>query len=390
MARWDFENYISEIASSLSLCDGERSAKLIGCVPKIPYVRDIFERTSRECSNRGVASPFDEVVAFRVEASRFEESADNERALEFYCNSLNSLVSAFSEMPDENWPLPILYKMCLLTRLSARKINTSKAFEKAAESIMACFRVCTSDTRSSPATSKKWGMLYLVNQLFKVYFAISALHLCKPLIRAIENLRDVKEDQFPLAQRVTYRYFVGRKAMFDSELRVADSNLSFAFEHCIKSSSKNKRKILIYLVPVRMLLGRLPQQRLLIKYNLAEFGDVARAVSAGNLLQLDNALAKHEHFFIQCGVYLLLEKLRPMVYRTLFKRVQRIMNTFQIPIGALTTALVAMNVEDADDDETSCILANLIHDGKVKGYLSYSHQKLVISKQNAFPPFASS
>lgn len=293
-------------------------------------------------------------------------------------------------MPDENWPLPVMYKICLLTRLAARKINTSKAFEKAAEAIMACFRVCTSDTRSSPVTSKKWGMLYLVNQLFKVYFAISALHLCKPLIRAIENLRDVKEDQFPLAQRVTYRYFVGRKAMFDSELRIADSNLSFAFEHCIKLSCKNKRKILIYLVPVRMLLGRLPQQRLLKKYNLAEFGDVARAVSAGNLLQLDNALAKHEHFFIQCGVYLLLEKLRPMVYRTLFKRVQRIMNTYQIPIGALTTALVAMNVEDADDDETSCILANLIHDGKVKGYLSYSHQKLVISKQNAFPPFASS
>ena len=60
-------------------------------------------------------------------------------------------------------------------------------------------------------------MLYLVNQLFKIYFRINKLHLCKPLIRAIDASQF--RDQFSLSQQVTYRYYVGRKAMFDSDFK---------------------------------------------------------------------------------------------------------------------------------------------------------------------------
>ncbi|KFM61526.1 PCI domain-containing protein 2-like protein, partial [Stegodyphus mimosarum] len=37
-----------------------------------------------------------------------------------------------------------------------------------------------------------------------------------------------------------------------------------------------------------------------------------------------------------------------------------------------------------------CILSNLIHDNKIKGYISYQHLKLVLSKQNAFPSLSTS
>jgi hypothetical protein len=60
-------------------------------------------------------------------------------------------------------------------------------------------------------------MLALVNQLFKVYFRINKLHLCKPLIRAIDS--SPFKDHFTLGQRVTYRFYVGRKAMFDSDYK---------------------------------------------------------------------------------------------------------------------------------------------------------------------------
>lgn len=72
---------------------------------------------------------------------------------------------------------------------------------------------------------------------------------------------------FTLAQRVTYNYYVGRKAMFDGDLKLgglslslvirfflADKCLTFAFERCLASSKTNKRFVLIYLIPVRMLL----------------------------------------------------------------------------------------------------------------------------------------
>ena len=65
--------------------------------------------------------------------------------------------------------------------------------------------------------TKRWGMLNLVNQLFKIYFRVNKLHLCKPLIRAIESLPF--KNEFSLSQLVTYRYYTGRKAMFDCDYK---------------------------------------------------------------------------------------------------------------------------------------------------------------------------
>ena len=84
---------------------------------------------------------------------------------------------------------------------------------------------------------------------------MNKLHLCRPLIRAIDqsNLKD----HFARAQLVTYNFYVGKKHMFDSEYRLAEESLSFAFLKCHKASKRNKKLILIYLIPVKMLLGML-------------------------------------------------------------------------------------------------------------------------------------
>ncbi|OBS59137.1 hypothetical protein A6R68_09738, partial [Neotoma lepida] len=80
--------------------------------------------------------------------------------------------------------------------------------------------------------------------------------------------------------------------------------------------------ILIYLLPVKMLLGHMPTIELLRKYHLMQFSEVTKAVSEGNLLLLNEALAKHETFFIRCGIFLILEKLKIITYRNLFKKVE--------------------------------------------------------------------
>merc|ERR1711928_249932 len=103
---------------------------------------------------------------------------------------------------------------------------------------------------------------------------------------------------------------------------------------------ENKRSILRYLIPVKMLLGQMPKQSLLEKYELTQFSGVMEAVKEGHLANLNSALK-------------------------------------------------LMEVEDVDDDEAACIIANLIYDGRIKGYISHQHQKLVVSKQNAFPPLVS-
>lgn len=259
--------------------------------------------------------------------------------------------------------------------------------EKAAESLLACFRVCASDNRSSEEDTKKIGMLNLVNQLLKVYFRINKLHLCKPLIRAIDS--SPYKDQFPLAQEITYRYFVGRKAMFDSDYRSANEYLTYAFQKCHRSSIKNKRLILTYLVPVKMLLGFMPSQHLLQKYDLMQFWDLVSAVKKGDLRGIDSAMEEHEGFFIKAGIYLIVEKLKITAYRNLFRLVYIAESSHQIDIASFQAALQLMGQDDVDSEETQCIVSNLIYDGKIKGYISYAHKKVVVSKQNAFPPLPS-
>ena len=171
--------------------------------------------------------------------------------------------------------------------------------------------------------------------------------------------------------------------------QAAEDYLSFAFEHCHKSSKANKRQILTYLIPVKMLLGHMPNRQVLEKYDLMEFDEVVQSVKQGNLLRLNKALDTNEKFFIKAGIYLILEKLKIITFRNLFKKVTLLMKTHQVPIDAFSIALKMMQEEDIDQDETECIIANLIYEGKIKGYISHQHQKLVVSKKDAFPPLAS-
>ncbi|KAF5902619.1 PCI domain-containing protein 2, partial [Clarias magur] len=275
----------------------------------------------------------------------------------------------FQAHKEENWALALMFAVTLDLRIFANnaeqqlqkkgKGKVGDMLEKAAEQLMSCFRVCASDNRAGIDDSKKWGMLFLVNQLFKIYFKINKLHLCKPLIRAIDS-SNLKED-YSTAQRVTYKYYVGRKAMFDSDFKLAEEYLSFSFQHCHRSCQRNKRLILIYLLPVKMLLGHMPTNQLLKKYDLMQFAEVTKAVSEGNLLMLNEALAKHETFFIRCGIFLILEKLKIITYRNLFKKVYHLLKTHQLPLDAFLVALKMMQVEEVDIDEVQCILANLIY-----------------------------
>lgn len=55
-------------------------------------------------------------------------------------------------------------------------------------------------------------------------------------------------------------------------------------------------------------------------------------------------------------------------------------------IESFLTALKFAGETEMTIDETQCIVANLIYEGKIKGYISHQHNKLVVSKQNPFPP----
>ncbi|CAP35701.1 Protein CBG18211 [Caenorhabditis briggsae] len=301
---------------------------------------------------------------------------------------------------DENWFLPIFYRLCTDLRWLSKGAescasgddegdsNANSFFESAAKAITECYRTCVSDVHAEEGKTKKVAMLNMTNQLFQIYFQINKLNLLKPLIRAIDNCGPLY-NKFLMADKVAYNYFLGRKALFDGDLILAEKGLVYAFRNCPTESVSNKRKILVYLIPVKMFLGHMPTASLLHRYRLDEFQEVVAAVKDGHLGRVDNALLTNGEFFIKCGIYLVLEKLRTITYRNLFKKVSQMVGKVQIPLDAFQAALRFVGVTDVDMDELECIIANLIAEKKVKGYLAHQHQKLVISKTNAFPTLSS-
>ncbi|GFG29797.1 hypothetical protein Cfor_00230 [Coptotermes formosanus] len=204
---------------------------------------------------RVLEPPLDEIVAAHL---RCVWAVNNQDFVEAYrCQALvvQSFTKLLQSQRDENWSLPIMYTICLDLRLMAMRADRTltakgigrpkETLEKAAECLMGCFRVCAADNRSLEDYTKRWGMLSLVNQLFKVYFRINKLHLCKPLIRAIDS--SPFKDHFALGQRVTYRYYVGRKAMFDSDYKLGSPHLNSSLCRSLWAFNSGARGLILQL-----------------------------------------------------------------------------------------------------------------------------------------------
>ncbi|XP_030757892.1 PCI domain-containing protein 2 [Sitophilus oryzae] len=395
MAFMNVANYLQIIERAWRSCNGQTLSIFLSIRHDHAKLKNYHIESPENIVEKFLPAPIDELVVYHLKCLYSMGIGDFLTAYQLQSALVQAFTKILQAQKDENWSLPIMYTISSDLRVIAQQAENQRVgvndkpgeyLEKAAECLMGCFRICAADNRTDDRDTKRKGMMALVNQLFKVYFRINKLHLCKPLIRAIES--SPFKDTFSLSQQITYRYFVGRKAMFDSDYKAADKYLSYAFENCHKLSRKNKRLILIYLVPVKMLLGYTPNRVVLEKYNVLEFWDLVQAVCQGNLKWFDEIMEKHEIFFIHCGIYLIVDKLKIVAYRNLFKKVYLILNTHQIPVESLQTALEFLG-QDVDLDETQCIVANLINEGKIKGYISHQHRKVVVSKQNPFPPLTS-
>jgi len=374
-------------------------------------------RMTRECERRGIArdggwseilGAFACAAAMRGRAaaaggvgggtSTASASASYKASRDAHANGTKALVKAFKSAEDGEWMTPVIRKVVDDTREVAqladeelkRRGEKPSCLADAGSTLMLVYRAVSQTSNSE----KKTPQLHVVNALFKVYFELNALHLCKNLINAVNLPTFLPFDSFPKSEKVTYNFYVGRLAVFEDAYERAEKHLTYAFSKCHKASKKNIRLILRYLIPVKLILGILPSKKLLETYGLNEFRDVVEAMRRGDARLLDSALDAGEAEFIRQGTYLILEKLRMSVYRTLFKRVHAIhgatepAKSNQVALNKFQIALEWCGA-DVDADEVECIVANLIFRKFVKGYISHKNRVVVLSKTDAFPSLKS-
>lgn len=147
-----------------------------------------------------------------------------------------------------------------------------------------------------------------------------------------------------------------------------------------------------YLIPAQILRGLLPSDKLFeLNPNLTVYDVLKNAIREGDLFTFDKTFNDNQTLFIQWGTWLVVERCRMLVVRSLFKKIWEIMEKpSRLPLEVLQKGLaVATGKASVSLDEVSCLVVNLIDKSYMKGYISFEKQVLVLSNTKAFPSLKS-
>ncbi|XP_042489820.1 enhanced ethylene response protein 5 [Macadamia integrifolia] len=390
-------DYLNRFHDSVSSQDGSSLRQLLSVSSDSPHLLsladalNVFQDANRLIKQADRYSQLGEIIAplFRcLQNYRIGHLVDAYNAFE---KSANAFLQEFRNW-ESAWAMEPLYVIAYEIRVIAEKADRELAsYGKIPEKLKGAgsflMKVFGALAGKGP---KRVGALHVTCQLFKIYFKLGTVHLCRSVIRSIETARIFDFEEFPVRDKVTYMYYTGRLEVFNENFIAADQKLTYALMHCNPRREENIRMILKYLIPVKLSIGILPKSWLLDKYNLIEYNDVVQALKRGDLRLLRHALQEHEDRFLRSGVYLVLEKLELQVYQRLVKKIYIIQKqrdpskAHQIKLDVIVKALKWLEM-DMDVDEVECIMAILIYKNLVKGYFAHKSKVAVLSKQDPFP-----
>lgn len=338
----------------------------------------------------------------------------------------SQIIRGYTNYDFENWTIPCLYVAGKYMRLYAIRADAERAtndasddaltnfqddfdpetekhksLEDCARQLNRIFNTCLSD-RAPLAESRKWGIYYAINLLFKTYFRLNSASLSKHVLRSLSAGRgDMPElDSFPKSQQVTFKYYEGVLAFLEESYVDAEQHLTQAWEMCHKDATRNLELILTYLIPCHLLTNHtLPSAKLLQNFPRLQnlFLNLGVAIKKGNLQAFDQALTDGEDEFIKRRIYLTLERGRDIALRNLLRKVfiaggfeepkdgQPPVRRTRVPVAEFAAAIKLSGGRPIDTDEVECLLANMIYKNLMKGYISHERGIVVLSKNGAFP-----
>ncbi|KAI8145137.1 hypothetical protein BJV82DRAFT_605055 [Fennellomyces sp. T-0311] len=315
-----------------------------------------------------------------------------------YFESFYSAVIPVFSSSDSNYLLPFIKTLSTTIVDFAFHVDKTENLQQkqmkangAARLLSKVFNIMLAD-RSPLNESKRYGIIHITNLAFKIYTKLDITNLCNTLINNLKN-GGVELTEFPISQQVAHRYYLGRFSYYKQQLINAEEHFQFSFNHCPKSSWHNKRLILKFLVPTRIIMGRLPSSALLKEYNLTQpYAELKETIKRGDIRRFNHVMEQYQAFFSHSWTYELLRARCPvLLWRSCLRRVflltrqsdeDRVMS-YQSCYDGL---LAAGEERDLDFYDTENILVSLVSQGYIRGYLHHQLQQIVLSKMNPFPP----
>ena len=278
--------------------------------------------------------------------------------------------------------------------MATQESSKHQKVEKALSLMESLFRKLIHGTKNPP-DYRKFASFYLTLHLIRVNFSINNFKFTDAHFKFIERVDTQEINMLPKAWHVQVAYYKGRYYMYNNNFVAARDELvkAFGMSNSDPAATENKKRILRYLIPVEMINGRFPSRELLERYGLVEYIDVTVAAMKGDMQALEQCISQNMDLYIQSGVFTVIERLRMVTLKNFVKRVANAVKvTPELQVMSKDT-LVNLNLlyvplrewdDELDLDELQCLLANLIANGLIKGYISHEKRILVLSK-DAFP-----
>lgn len=180
-------------------------------------------------------------------------------------------------------------------------------------------------------------LLYLVNKLNNIYFRIESPQLCSNILKNFKPKSALDQfSQYPILQRIEYKYLLGRYYLLNSRVTNAFVQLNSAFEQLLRllkytniqqapQLTRNINRILKYLVPTGLIMGKLPKLEMIESVNkelVNMYQPLVSHLRSGNVAGVNNWLQFYEQELCENHLLiLLLEKLPIIAYRYLVRLV---------------------------------------------------------------------
>ncbi|EZG43521.1 PCI domain protein [Gregarina niphandrodes] len=224
-------------------------------------------------------------------------------------------------------------------------------------------------------------------------------------------LKTIPSQQLPpRSQRgpaTRFKFYYGNLMLQKEQFHEATDPLNWALAYCPSKSTQLRRQILACLIAAKIHCGYLPTRQLTEANNLQHYDGIIEAIRTGNLHLFDATMSQHAQQFYAEGTTICLNKSKLIAQQTLCIRVYNWINKYTtidanssqqaqtilvpdppniIHLNYFTAALRLSSQDDGiDAEETMCIIAHLIQQGLIKGYIAWQQCKLVLSKINPFP-----
>ena len=121
-------------------------------------------------------------------------------------------------------------------------------------------------------------------------------------------------------KELTLAFYSCHTAAHSNREYVLDLNY---IEHSHIHKLITRRRILTYLIPLRILRGHLPTTDLLVEFPALAglYNPFINAIKKGDIKTYDLALDQREHRLVDLNLWLTLEKARELCIRSLFRKV---------------------------------------------------------------------